>query len=415
MNLHRSMRMLFIAVLLTLTTASLASEAGFVPGEVLVFSRPEVPLPMGLLGQHFKQGVSIRRIAACDAWLVTIPEVKGDPQMGVKVFGLLAHQFGEAAEVHPNRILRGDSGKPVSGCTPGSNWGLAKTKQKRITPLPDASGVTVAVVDTGVRNSGLRLWKNPREEANGADDDGNGIADDLHGADFTRNPPSGRITDLERHGTPVAGIISEMTGYRAAIMPVRVLDHNRYGSDVSVAEGIDYAVSKGASIINLSLSIQERSPCTERALEKAAAAGALIVASAGSGDVDADQSPRYPAANPLPAIISVTATTKEDRRAAAPYGACSVDLGAPGDAICTLFPDDTWWSLYGTSAAAPFVSGAAALLKAACPEASALQIKEVLLQTVDKVGGLVTVSGGRLHALRAVEAWRQRCPEEETP
>src|SRR3954451_16283593 len=110
------------------------------------------------------------------------------------------------------------------------------------------SGVVVAVLDTGVqlRRAELRghIWTNAREiPGNGRDDDGDGLVDDVHGADFVNG--DGTPSDDNGHGTHVAGIIAAHGVIRglapgATIMPVKVLGAGKAGNAHWLAQGVDY-------------------------------------------------------------------------------------------------------------------------------------------------------------------------------
>jgi thermitase len=285
--------------------------------------------------------------------------------------------------------------------------------------------VTVAVVDTGADLThpelAPNLWTNLGEiPGNQVDDDGDGIVDDVHGADLFNG--DGDPSDDNGHGTHVAGIIAARGGngrgvagvaWRARLMIVKVLGRNAGGDMSTVAAGVRYAVAHGARIVNLSLTGPSPGADLAAAVDEARAAGALVVAAAGNAHVDVDATPSYPAA--LSALNLVIATAS-DRDGAltetASYGRATVDLVAPGQGILSTARGGGYEIRSGTSMAAAEVSGALVLLTAARPDLGWLALRDALLSgarpTPLPVGvGRLDVAG----ALRRVipsSRWRSR-------
>src|SRR4051794_38199829 len=119
--------------------------------------------------------------------------------------------------------------------------------------LSQGTGVTVAVVDSGMRldHSDLapNVWTNFKEiPGNGVDDDANGYVDDVHGVDLTSRSRGQNLSDGFGHGTHVAGTIAAAANgrgvvgvaFKAKLMVVRVLGDDGGGSTGGVAEGIRY-------------------------------------------------------------------------------------------------------------------------------------------------------------------------------
>ncbi len=268
--------------------------------------------------------------------------------------------------------------------------------------------VTVAIADTGIDTThpdlAANLWINPSEvPGNGQDDDGNGISDDVHGANFVDG--SGDPGDDHGHGTHVAGTIGAVgfnqTGTvgvspRVRLMGVKFLDGDGFGTTADAIAAIDYANSKGANVINASWG----GGGYEQALRDAIAASrAVFVAASGNSGMNNDIFPSYPADFNLSNIISVGASNSSDSLAGySNYGQGSVDLAAPGSNILSTVPGG-YSSFSGTSMAAPHVSGAAALLLASNPTASPSQVRSALMSSVDVTSGIsgLVASGGRLN------------------
>jgi serine protease len=192
---------------------------------------------------------------------------------------------------------------------------------------PGAKGVTVAVLDTGVayRALGSRFRRSPDFTA----------GQFVGGYDFIDRD---RIPlDLNGHGTHIAGTIAEKTNngigltgiaYRAKLMPVRVLDKQGRGQADEIAEGIRFAVERGAEVINMSFNFDcgKRVPGVDEALRRAHRKGIITIASIGNLGAEACVSP--PATGPH--TIGVGGTTEGGCLGNySPVGR-DVDLLAPG-------------------------------------------------------------------------------------
>jgi len=284
--------------------------------------------------------------------------------------------------------------------------------------LSEGAGVTVAVVDSGMRMDHPDLapnaWINFAEvPGNGVDDDANGYVDDVHGVDLTTTRTGQDLHDGFGHGTHVAGTIAAAANgrgvvgvaYRAKLMTVKVLDDRGAGMTGNVAEGIRYAAANGARIINLSLEGTTDDARVRAAVEAAQAANVLIVCSAGNSGVDIDRQPVYPVSIAAPNIVGVAATGPADGRKLpdfSNYGKLTVPLAAPGVLVISTSRTGAYEVKSGTSMAAPHVTGVAALMAAVAPELPAAELRALLLQHAAR--GSVPVSAGYVNALGAVLA-----------
>jgi large repetitive protein len=239
------------------------------------------------------------------------------------------------------------------------------------------------------------------------------ISGDLVGWDFIHN--DNLPYDDHRHGTHVAGTIGAVGGNgrgisgvspRVSIMAVKFLSASGSGSTANAIKAIDYAVSRGAKVLNNSWgSAGSGNRALQDAIARSERAGALFVAAAGNAGSDNDRRPTYPASYNLPNVISVASTTSADGLSSfSNRGARSVHVGAPGSAIYSTVPGNRYLSLSGTSMAAPHVSGAAALLWAQNPNWTYRQVRSRLIETGDPLPSLRgrTTSGKRINVLRAL-------------
>ena len=282
-------------------------------------------------------------------------------------------------------------------------WPLTALRAPLAWQQSSGSGVVVAVLDTGVQldRAELRgaIWTNPGEvPANGRDDDGDGIADDVHGADFVNGDAT--PDDDNGHGTHVAGIIAGRGLVRglapgATILPVKVLGAGKAGNAHWLAQGIAYAVAHGARILNVSVNGDSASSELEGAIRAAQDAGAVIVASAGNDGRDLGARPSYPVSYGEPAVIGVGATDLSGHRAAFSNYGPGVDVTAPGADIVSLGVRGLAYRS-GTSMAAAYVSATLALEQAAAPSLPAGLLRDALLGAMP--------AGGALDSAAAVEA-----------
>jgi subtilisin family serine protease len=228
------------------------------------------------------------------------------------------------------------------------------------------------------------------------------------GRNFYNTEPTAH--DKNGHGTHVAGIAAALTdngvgiagvSWGARIMPVRVTDSRGAAPTSVVVNGINWAVANGAKVINMSLGSDRPNAPLAEAVANAQAAGVLVVASSGNSAV---VTPFYPAS--LPGVLSVGATGPDGSRTSYSNYGPTLDLLAPGGArtmepsgiLSTVPTYDVYLNthppfinqgydyLAGTSMAAPYVSGLAAMLWSMNLDFSPLEVSQMITSTVKDLG-----------------------------
>lgn len=282
--------------------------------------------------------------------------------------------------------------------------------------------VVVGVIDTGIDYShsdlASNMWVNSSEiPGDGIDNDGNGFIDDVHGINAITD--SGDPMDDEGHGTHVSGTIGASGGngigvvgvnHEVSLVGCKFLDAAGNGSTSDAIKCIDYMVSLKNSGVNLRVLNNSwggggYSQALADAIASSEAADLLFVAAAGNDTIDNDVNPHYPSNYENASVLSVASTDQTDGISwFSHYGLTSVDMGAPGSAILSTTPGESYASYSGTSMATPHVAGAAALVLSINPELSTQELKDLLMNSGDANAALqgVTVAGTRLNVNQAL-------------
>jgi subtilisin family serine protease len=295
---------------------------------------------------------------------------------------------------------------------------LIRTDQTHSSFNVAGSGVTVAVIDTGV-DVNHPVLKSVL----------------VNGYDFTRNTnggnedvdvntsPSGSQTSAATlqqrtvavldqrtvavldggpysdfgHGTMTAGLV-HLVAPQAKIMPLKVFTASGSANNSDILRAIYYAVKNGAQVMNMSFNYTSSSTELGRAVQYANSKGVISVASAGN---DGLRTVVYPAG--LPGVIDVASTSDNDTQSSfTNYGAPPVWMAAPGESIVTTYPWGTYAAGWGTSFSTPLVAGTAALMMGNNSNCASWTVP-LGLADADYIGDS-DMGFGRLDTYKAVQA-----------
>jgi type VII secretion-associated serine protease mycosin len=285
-------------------------------------------------------------------------------------------------------------------------WGIFAIGADRVWSTTTGAGVIVAVVDSG---------SGPHPD----------LADNLLlGRSIFGLVESQDGTDIDAsgHGSHVAGIIAAAANNgiggsgvapNAKILPIKVLDQAGQGDARDVAAGVRYAADNGAKVINLSLGGATESSSLTQAIAYANDKGALVVAAAGNGG--AADKPKWPAS--LDLTLAVTAVDQSNGATSFDQRGDYIDIAAPGANVVSTAKGD-YVTLSGTSMAAGFVAGAAALLFAAEPRVTNAQVRDILLRTATDIGDPgrdVTFGAGLINMVAALAELQRMYPPIAAP
>ncbi len=340
-----------------------------------------------------------------------------EPNWKIKLASICPNdtRFDEQWGMHnTGQTIEGYAGRPDADIDAPEAW----------SENTDAGGIIVAVLDSGVNYNHEDLqnnmWVNTTE-LNGTpnyDDDGNGYIDDIRGWDFADDDSD--PMDYHGHGTHVAGIIGAVgnngKGIAGICWNVQIMNLKialNVSPEVLFADAISaiqYAVVKGAKVINASWGDGMYSQSLYDVIDAAGVNGILFVAAAGNYGLysprNNDIYPLYPATFDCDHIISVMSTDDSADHYTATgfsfshYGETTVDIAAPGWNILSCgLSNGSYEYMSGTSMSTPMVAGACALLWAKEPSLTNLRVKQRILDGADILHSLdgKCVTEGRLN------------------
>ena len=380
-----------IAIPLDATPAT-AEPHGWAKGHILV--QPAAGLSEKalekILGRH--GGRSISHNQRIDVHIVQVP-----PQAELAVAKALSKNpliaFAEPDMlVEPSEAVSDDPQFP-------NEWHLQAIEAPTAWDTSTGSGVTVAILDTGVDPTHPDLMNRlvPGWNAVSLNDD---------------------TAPVNRHGTQVAGIVGAETNngvgvasvaYGVHLMPIRVTNSSDgFAYDSDIARALTWAADNGAQVANISFDVNGSAAVSAAAQYLRSKGGVVVVA---AGNI----SSRDPGYGENPYMISVSGTTSSDARATWSGWGAHVDVSAPGAYLPTTKSGGGYSTVSGTSFASPVAAGVAALIMGANSTLVPSEVESLLDSTADDLGsaGWDPYFGfGRVNAAAAVQAAADMTPKD---
>ncbi|MED3648292.1 S8 family peptidase [Halalkalibacterium halodurans] len=250
-------------------------------------------------------------------------------------------------------------------------WNLQQIDIEEGWSLASGENVKIAILDTGVDPNHPDIKDKIVNGYNAVE--GNNNFADKHG-----------------HGTHVAGVAAAVTNnvtgiagisWKSEILPVKVLNDNGEGSSFEVAKGIYWATDHGAKVINMSLGDYYHSDALRDAVKYAYDHDVVLIAASGNDNVE---DPLYPAI--YEEVLTVAAVDDTRNRAFFSNFGKHIDVTAPGEHIPSLFPDNQYTVMSGTSMASPHAAGLAGLIRSLRPDLSNQEVMDIMKETAKDLG-----------------------------
>lgn len=377
------------------TGATTQEDADYVKGRILAEPNP------GLSDEEFdkilsEHGGKRQRLGESRIYIIELPPNASEKAVAAKL-------------VHNPHMKYAELDRIVSTMVPndpylGNQWHLGKINTASAWDFTIGTGITVAILDSGVEPTHPDL-----------------VSKLVPGYNTYNNNTD--TTDVCGHGTAVAGTAAA-TGNNSAgvagvalaakIMPIRIAYKDSsgscWGTFSAMAAGVTWAADHGARIANISYANVPTSSSIQSAANYLRSKGGLLFASAGNSGTDL-------AFTPTNTMVVVSATDSNDAKASWSSFGTYVTLSAPGAGIWTTSAGGGYGAHNGTSFSSPVAAGVAALMMAANPSLSATQIESLLYSTAVDLGtaGKDSYFGnGRVNAAAAVAAAKSATAPSDT-
>ncbi len=382
-----------ILILLLSSTLAIALE-GFtpptrddsVPGELIIGFKPEATLTQvnqvisrvnGKLLKHFnapRGRIARVKLPSTDPSAIdsAIGTLQSDPAFGNLIRYVEPNYINY---LHQSRPPSGDAGILAQSGDPllGYQWGYFNISANWPNAMPSGSGVTVAVLDTGVDYNHPDLLKKVIKGYDWVNGDKDPMDDHGHGTHV-----SGIIAAIANNNYGIAGV-----SWNAKIYAIKVLSTQGWGTDFDVALGIyEAANNSSVQVINMSLGGPASTTNYDAVYYAVMTRGKLLVASAGNSNTNVKSYPAGYSTDFPGRVLAVAAHGSDNCRASFSNYGTWVSITAPGVDILSTLPNSLgtngFASWNGTSMAAPFVAGAAALAWEKNPSYTNTQIANLI-------------------------------------
>ena len=351
-------------------------------GRILVMPRAGLPAHefTRILGEH---GGRARKIGQSHLYIVDLPGNASEKAVAARLAQHPHFKFAEIDRLVPPDFIPND---PYYG----SAWHLPKIGAPTAWDNSQGSGVTIAILDTGVDGTHPDLASRM-----------------VPGWNFYDN--NANTSDVQGHGTSVAGTAAAASNNSAGvasvsgqskIMPIRIASPTAYAYFSTGAQGLTYAADNGARVANISYSGFAGSSTVQNAAQYMKNKGGLVTIAAGNNGIDEGFTPTT-------TLIAVSATDSNDVKTSWSSYGNFVAVSAPGAGIYTTAMGGGYGAPSGTSFSSPVAAGVVALIMAANTALPNTQVESLLYSTAVDLGsaGRDPYYGyGRVNPAGAVQA-----------
>jgi hypothetical protein len=341
-------------------------ETRFVSTELVFQAGPNVTQQQidDMARRHNCVAVATQRSTLTGGTLIRF-RIAGTTDAADMVRAMEAEQLGVA---QPNYLYETSEQAPAAPAQAADQYIVDKLKLAEVHKIATGKGVLIAIIDSQIDTKHPEL--------------ANAIAGTFDAVGTPDKPHA--------HGTGMLGAIVERSRLMGIAPDAKALaihafstgkQQSAQATTQSIIAGLDWALSKGARVINMSFA-GPYDPMLQVALKAASERGAVLIAAVGNNGPTSP--PLYPAADPH--VIGVTATDQNDEPFSNANRGAYVAVAAPGVNILAPAPEGTYQLTTGTSVAAAHVSGVAALLIERHPNVDAATILDVLTASATKAG-----------------------------